>query len=703
MNMKKILSSVFFLNVTVFAIAQQAIKEKDPVLMTVDGKPVYKSEFESIFKKNNREQVITKEALDEYITLFTNFKLKVTEAEKLGLDTTAKFKEEFSGYRKQLAKPYLVDSDLNDGLLLEAYERMKEEIRASHILALCDENAAPKDTLEAFMRIQILKEYINGNTPSAKMLNDYYAIVKKNRPLPKDSATVAQKINSIKELSAKVKAVKNKDELFAVVAQYASEDRSAQKNKGDLGYFTSMQMVYPFENACYAMKPGETSKQPVRTRFGYHLVKVTARRPSRGQIKVAHILILSRETDAPDLQESAKKKAEEIHKKALAGEKFEDLARTYSDDQSSARKGGELPMFGTGRMVEEFEEACFNLKKDGEISPLIKTAFGWHIIKRLEYKPLESFEELKGQLKQRIQKDSRAQLPQKTFINKLKTKYNFKEDPKQLLLITKTVDTSIFNGEWKAEKASKIKGTLFEFAGNKYTVQDFAAYLESNQRKMNKEDIATYTAKSYERWQEQTILDYEDAKLESLYPEFKNLLKEYRDGILLFEISDQKVWSKAIKDTAGLREYYNANKNNYMWPLRIDADIYYCANAKIAKSLRKDLSAKKPLSNDELLKKYNKDNPLALKIDGAVYNFESNEILKNNNLSTKGISKDINYNNQVVIVNVKNVLQPAPKTISEAKGIITSDYQNYLEREWLDHLKKTYPVVIYKDVLYEVK
>ncbi len=701
--MKKISFTLLVLCAAIFTNAQQPTPVADPVLMTVAGKPVYKSEFESIFKKNNREQTITQESLDEYMNLFINFKLKVAEAEKLGLDTTAKFKEELSGYRKQLARPYLIDTQLNDELIKEAYERLKEEIKASHILALCDENAAPKDTLEAYMRIQILREYIQGNNPSPKLLNDYFQLVKKNRPLAKDSATVAQKINSIKELPAKLKGTKNKDELFDLVAQYASEDRSAQKNKGNLGYFTSMQMVYPFENACYSMKAGETSKQPVRTRFGYHLVKVTDRRPARGQIKVAHILILSRENDTPEAKETAKKKADEIHKRALAGEKFEDLARTYSDDQSTARKGGELPMFGTGRMVEEFEEACFNLKTDGEISPLVKTAFGWHIIKRLEYKPLEPFDEIKGQLKQRIQKDVRAQLPQKTFVNKLKTKYNFKEDAKQLAVITKLIDTSIFNGEWKADKAAKLKNTMFEFAGNKYTIKDFAVYLENNQRKMAKEDIPSYTAKSYERWQEQIILDYEDSKLESTYPEFKNLLKEYRDGILLFEISDQKVWSKAIKDTVGLREYYNNHKNNYMWPLRIDADIYYCANAKIAKSLRKDLTAKKPISNDDLLKKYNKDNPLNLKIDAAIYNYENNEILKNNNINKVGISPDINHNNQVVIVQVKNVLQPTPKTITEARGIITSDYQNHLEKEWLEHLKRTYPVEINKEILYTIK
>lgn len=653
MNKLKVFSAL-----TLLALAGNGLNAqvKDEVLMTVNKKPVYKSEFENIYKKNNKETVVTKQALDDYMVLFTNFKLKVTEAEELGMDTVRKFKDELDGYRKQLAKPYLVDNNLNDELIKEAYERMKTEVRASHILVKCDVEASPEDTMKAYKR--------------ALMLRD--------------------------------KIMKSGNFEAVAVAPGNSDDPSAAKNKGDLGYFTSMQMVYPFENACYKMNVGDVS-MPIRTRFGFHIIKLTDKRPSRGQIRVAHILIAAKEDDTEDKKMNARKKAEEILGKVKAGEDFSNLARTFSDDQSSGKKGGELPLFGSGRMVPEFEIAAFGLKNDGDVSEIVQTNYGYHIIKRLELKQLEPYDEKKAELKQRIQRDSRSYLPKKSFINKLKEKYKFVEfnKAKNLAAFYKAVDTTIFNGDWKIEKAKALDKPIFNFADKKYTQKDFANYIFKRQRKQKKSDIKTYINNQYENFIADEMIAYEDSRLEDQYPEFKALMKEYRDGILLFDLTDKKVWSKAVKDTAGLKVFNEKNKNNYMHPERFDVVIYSCKDDAVAKKVRDELKKGK-LTDEKILELINKDSQLNLKVEKGVYSKEDKEVLQKSELKN-GLNANVNFNNQVVFVKLNKTIPPTPKTLTEAKGPITSDYQNFLEKEWLDSLKAKYPITVNNDVLYSIK
>lgn len=638
-----------------FLITVSASAQTDPVLMWVNEKPIYKSEFEAIFRKNQKETGVSREALDEYLVLFTNFKLKVTEAEELGMDTVSKFKEELAGYRKQLARPYLVDNEMTDKLIAEAYERMKFELRASHILVKCDIDAEPKDTLIAYQKAMKFRERI----------------------------------------------LKGEDFGKAASVKGGSDDPSAIKNKGDLGWFTAFMMVYNFENACYNMNLGDLS-MPVRTRFGYHIIKLTGKRPARGTIRVAHILIASKDEDSNEAKAQAKKKAEEILGRIQAGGDFGTLANQFSEDPSSKGKGGELSPFSTGRMVEEFEEASFALNKDGDVSGIVKTAYGYHIIKRLELKPIDSFEEMKPTLKQKVQRDVRSQLPRKSFVAKLKTKYNFKEDKAALKPFFAVVDTNIFYGKWDASKAAKLNKFMWSFNGKNYTQADFTNFLNKSQRRTQREDVSNFVAKQYEKWTSDLIIDFEDARLEEIYPDFRMLMKEYRDGILLFELTDQKVWTKAIKDSVGLANFYEKNKNNYLWPKRYVVDIFYCANAKIAKALRKDI-AKGKMGNEALLGKYNKDSQLNLKIESGKYNEEENETLKTNLPKSKGLSADILLNGQVVIINTKEIIEPTPKAINEAKGLITSDYQSYLEKEWLEQLRKKYPVRVDNTVLYSIK
>jgi peptidyl-prolyl cis-trans isomerase SurA len=709
---------------------------KDPILMKVGNNAVTKDEFKSIFTKNLKDSVITNQALDEYLVLFTKFKLKVTEAESMGLDTTKKFRDELDGYRKQLARPYMTDVSMNEELVKEAYDRMQEEIRASHILVKCDLDAMPKDTLAAYNKAMAFKERIL------------------------------------------------KGEDFATVAggKIGSDDPSASKNGGDIGYFTALQMVYPFENACYKMKIGGVSN-PIRTKFGYHIIKITDRRAARGQVKVAHILISMKDEDDPMVKEAANIKAGEILDKIKAGEDFSSLAKQFSDDQSSAKKGGELVTFGPGKMVLEFENASFELKNIGDVSGLVRTNYGFHIIKLLEKIPVQSFDEMKGQLRQKISRDTRAIIPKKAFVDKLKKKYKFKETISSLDLFYSSVDTSILQSRWRKEymMASKTyvrstsakpsndglikevneggkekapakenipldekkvaamkKQIIFSFAEKKFSQYDFAVYLETNQRKDKDIELKKYILGSYRSWTQDELNNYENSKLEENYPEFRLLMKEYRDGILLFELTDQKVWNKAVKDTAGLRAYHNIHKSKYVWPVRYDSEIYTCATREIANSLTNDLNLgyiekkiekpvdttddkskgkskskskskskepefeKIPVTNDLLREKYNKDSQLNLKIESGKYVKDDKEILKSTNLQP-GLSQIIEKDGLFIVIKIKEVLQPANKTLNEAKGVITADYQGHLEAEWIKELESKYKVEVFKDVLYSIK
>jgi peptidyl-prolyl cis-trans isomerase SurA len=327
-----------------------ALKDPSPVLLTIAGTPVSKDEFEKVYRKNNQKlDSYDMKDLREYLELYINYKLKVKEAESLKLDTGITFINELKGYRKQLAQPYMSDKEVTDALIKEAYERLQKDVRASHILINLAPDALPKDTLEVYNRALKIRDMISRGAD------------------------------------------------FEKVARDSSNDPSAKDNGGDLGYFTGMQMVYPFETAAYNTKPGNLS-MPVRTKFGYHIIKVHDIREAQGEIKVAHIMVKLGSDASENYAATAKNKIDEIYSKLKSGEQFEDLAIKYSDDKGSAKNGGQLPPFGTGRMVPEFEKAAFDLKKDNDISVPVKTSYGWHIIKRLEKKDVPSFEQKKNEI-----------------------------------------------------------------------------------------------------------------------------------------------------------------------------------------------------------------------------------------------------------------------------------------------------------------
>jgi peptidyl-prolyl cis-trans isomerase SurA len=617
----------------------------DRVLFSVNGDAVSVHEFLTVFNKNNyNKKAATADDLQEYLDLYVRFKLKVQEAYARGLDTSAKFLNELQNYRGQLAQPYLRDREASETLLREAYERTIKERRASHIMIKIDEQAPASDSLAAYKKAVQIRERL----------------------------------------------MKGAD--FAALAKELSEDPSAKDNGGDLGYFSAFRMIYKFEDMAYKTPVGQIS--PVfRTQFGYHVLKVTDERVARPEIRVAHLMLLVRATDSDSLKENARKRAMELHKKMKAGESFEQLVAQYSEDPGSASQQGLLPYFGTGRMVPEFEEAAYALKKDGDISEPVLTPYGWHIIKRIELKSQPGFEQAKGDLEVRISRDTRAGVNKASLVARLKKEYGFTENAKAKAAVFSLVKEADYReGKWEAPAPGKKNELVFSFAGNKFLQSDLAAHLVEVQGQIMSADLGIFVEQSYQKWVEDQLLAYEDSRLEEKYPDFKALMKEYREGILLFDLTDQLVWSKAVTDTAGLQVFYEANTDNYLYRERVDAVIYTCMDAKTAKAVRKAAGNKKNTA-EKLMAVHNKNNPLALKINAGKFEKGSQPVLEK--ISWKlGLSEVVEINGQFVFVNIREVLAPSPKPLNEIRGLVTSDYQQYLEKEWLKELQARYKVVM---------
>lgn len=633
-----------------------ASAQNDPVLLTVDKQDVRVSEFSTVYKKNNKDAPIDRADLENYLDLYINFKLKVREAEALGMDTVKKFRDELKGYQKQLAKPYLTDKEVTEALVKEAYDRMKEDVRASHILIKVSPDALPKDTLAAYNKVIDLRKQV--------------------------------------EKGAK----------FEDLAKKYSEDPSAKENSGDLGYFTSLRMVYPFENAAYTTPVGKMS-MPVRTRFGYHLIKVTDRRPAQGEVLAAHIMIKTGAEATDEQKKAAKDKIMEVKGMMANNAKFEDLAVKYSEDKGSARNGGQLPWFGAGRMVPAFENAAFALANNGDVSEPIETSYGWHIIKRIDRRGVQAFAEIEKDLRAKVAKDSRSQKSEESVLARIRKEYGVKENMAAVNELLPLLTDSILEGKWDPSVAKNMIKTVFSIGTQNFTQRDLADYMGRSQVRRTKDTLAVVLNGFYSQYVKESLLNYEEARLEQKYPEYRALLKEYRDGILLFDLTDQKVWTKAVKDTVGLEKYYNGNKQQFMWKERADAEIYHCMKDSVVAPLKpileKKLKKGEP-SREDIIKQFNANSQLNLRAEGKKYEKDEEDMLSKAQWA-KGLYGPIDDSNNKVYILIKEILPPQPKTLKEAKGLVTAEYQTYLEREWIKELRGKYKVEAHPEHLDLVK
>ncbi|MCK9203997.1 MAG: peptidylprolyl isomerase [Bacteroidales bacterium] len=662
--MKILRINILLLSLFLLSASLIAQVSNDDVLMTIAGKKVMVGEFMNIYQKNNfKGENIDKKSLAEYVDLFINFKLKVKEAEELGLDTAASFRNELNGYREQLAKPYFTDEATLDKLIAEATEREKTDIRASHIFFKLKPDPSPQDTLAAYEKAIMVRGLLTKGEPFEKVALEY-----SEDPSAKDREA-------------------NQQHPFL------------KGNSGDLGYFTVFDMVYPFENGAYNTEVGQVSI-PVRTEYGYHLIKVFNERPSLGDFVVAHIFMTIPRNATPEDSARIKSRIDSVYTKLQSGVKFEDLVKTYSDDKGSATKGGVLPRRGVNRLVPEFIDAIYQLKEIGDYSSPILTSYGWHIIKLVEKKTVKTPEEDKAELKQKVLKDSRGEATKQVVIDRIRTENTITENPLALKDFYNVVNDSIFFGKWKAEWAKDLDKTLLTIGQKSYSQKNFADYLARNQRRREPENIQRYVDKMYLLYTDDCLVKFEDSQLENKYPEFKTLINEYRDGILLFDLTDQKVWSKAVKDTTGLKTFYQKNKRNYMWDSRLNASIYTITNPTSVQKV-KDL-IKSGSADADILKALNTDSLKVVSIESGKFSRKENKII-DSIAWNPGMSGDMKINGATVLVFVRKALKPEPKELNEARGLITADYQNYLEKEWISALRAKYPVVVNKEVLAQIK
>lgn len=640
----------------------------DDVLVRINGYSISCSDFKIAFLKNNsRNHLAGAESVENYLELYINFRLKVLEALSLGLDTSASFRSEFAGYRQQLANSFLTDRQVTDRLLKEAYERLQYDIRASHILISVGRFASPSDTLAAWNRIMQARERILNGEP------------------------------------------------FEVVAREVSDDPSARDrqasattppisgNGGDLGFFTALDMVYPFETAAYNSPVGQVSL-PVRTAFGYHIIKVTDRLHAMGLARVAHIMKIVQDWNDLAHVEISRKEIFALYERILVGETFEDLVANYSDDRGSASHQGEIPPFSSNRIVPEFVKAISKLDSPGEISTPVRTRFGYHLLKLIEKTPPPTFDEIAFDLSHRIQADERSKLSQQVVIDRLKLEYDFKENPDALSEIAKLIDQTVFEGNWNKCNEVQMNGTLFSFANQIVPKQEFIYYITENQQPQNPVAIETFVGYKYQEFVNEKILTFEKSKLESKNPEFRQIIQEYRDGMLLFELQDKRVWSKALMDTVGLKEFFLRYQSLYYIPAQMQASIYSFAERGYARVSRRQIrsalhSGKNLEQIGSLLEKasipgFEKRAGVFAKDQESLF-----QLIRHKN----GLSKVVYHEGRYFVAVIWDVFPPKPQLMSAVRGKVIADYQTYLEEKWVEELREKYQVKINTELLNKLK
>ncbi|KAA0991830.1 peptidylprolyl isomerase [Dyadobacter aurulentus] len=737
---------------------QQTVAEDKP-LLEIGNEKFSIDEYQSAYNKNKFASDSTKELTPgEYLEQYTDLKIKVLQAKQDGRDTTLAYKEEIASYRDQLAKNHLVDKALVEKLTTEAYNRLKLEVKASHILIAVSEDASPADTLEAHRAAIALKGRLDEGSD------------------------------------------------FGEIAARFSKDPSAKKNKGDLGYFTAFQTLYPIETAAYNLAIGKIS-QPVRSKTGYHLIKVSDRRANRGMIQVAHIMVQMDTTAAAAQKQSAKTKIDEAYKLLQEGESWGDVVANYSDDKQSKRNDGTLPLFGIGEMVPEIEEAAYALSKTNDYSKPIQTIYGWHIIKLMQKRPIETFALMAPSLRKKVVTDSRGKIIEASRAKQLRSKYHVQEFADQWQEMAGLQDSSLITGKWdylRAVTKDWSSSTLFKIEQQSYDALSFLNYVKRRQQRRPKDSSPTVIFRRYyNEYLSECLFQYERDHLEETNPEFKSLLNEIKEGVLFSQVMEENVWQRSLSDSTGQQRFYEQNKSRYNYPERALATIISAKDTQTINSIRKILAVnpyklerksreilfdngsteisqaesaaledlaiimqKNPdyiveiagyRSADEpemasasrirnVIKYLNKQNIPILRIIEKDYGSfrQSAEADRNRRVAFQFYSQSIKdvekvYNSDamasVVIedgyftrenrllakakwatgeqlaeepgsvawINIRKIEPPRPKTFQEARGSVINDYQKELEKQWVNRLQQQFPVKVNAEELEKIK
>ncbi|GGN02648.1 hypothetical protein GCM10010967_41670 [Dyadobacter beijingensis] len=737
---------------------QQTVTETQP-LLAIGNEQFSIDDYQDSYNKNKFASDSTRALTpEEYLPVYTDLKMKVLQAKSEGKDTTLDYREEIASYRDQLAKNQLIDKDLVEKLTNEAYNRLKQEVRASHILVGVSEDASPADTLEAHRAAIALRGRLEEGTD------------------------------------------------FGDMAARFSKDPAAKTTKGDLGYFTAFQTLYPIETAAYALPVGKIS-QPVRTKAGYHLIKVNDRRANRGMVRIAHIMVKVDTAGTAAQKESAKARIDEAYAQLQSGAEWNMVTDKYSDDRESRKNGGLLPLFGTGQMVPEIEEAAFALTRPQSYSKPVLTMYGWHIIRLVEKRPIETLTNMAPMLRKKVVTDSRGKVIEQANAKRLRDKYAVQEAADQWKLVAALADSTLRTGKWDYQRAVSADWsniTLFRIQQQPYDALSFLNYVKRKQTPRAKDASPEVVfRKYYTDYLTEALTEYEKEHLEENNPEFRSLMNEIREGVLFSQIMEEQVWQRSLSDSTGQRSFYERNKARYNQPERALATLVAAKDTQTLNSIKKTLATSPyklerkskellfPINSAEIgneqldalndlyiimeknadyvveiagyrsadepeiisstrvrnvVKYLNARNIPILRIIEKDYGSfrqsaepernrrvafqffsqSKNDVEKVYNTITPGAvtiregyfpktdpllsgvkwqsgEQTIAANGSFLWVNVAKIEPPRPKTFSEARGSVINDYQKELEKQWVSRLQEKFPVKVNAQELEKIK
>lgn len=634
-------------------IGQATDKE---ILLKINNSEVTKDEFLRIYNKNKGIEADNKLSVDEYLQLFINYKLKVEEAENLGYDTVPGFIKEINGYKKQLSKPYLESDDVVESKSKVEYERMKEEINASHILVMHNFDVAPKDTMKAYNQAQAIRKRLIAGEP------------------------------------------------FEEVAKAMSDDKSAIDNGGNLGWFSAQRMVDPFEDACYKLKVGDIS-DIVRTQFGYHIIKLNGRRPYKGTMNISHVIAVFSKNASDAEKEAAKQKIDKAYADLQAGVPWDTVAVRYSEHKNTAGKGGKLGWVNSYNVPSEFNETIYDLNP-GEYTKPFASRYGQHIARLNERKPLEPYDDIKSEIAKKVKSSPDFNsITKNSLVNRIKNEYGFKAYEENVTPFNTLCDSSMLVGKWDYTVAKDMVLPVFTIGDKTFNQYDFAKFIAERRLYNRSVPIPANVHARFNAFIEENVIGYEEDKLPSKYPDLRYLLEEYHDGILLFNLTENMVWKKAIEDTVGLTTFYNQLPEKYSWSQRISISKYTYSDSSLIKPLLKlaKKSAKNGTNAEALSAKLCPNDSLpCVSVVAVKYEKGDNSLIDSIEWKPGSylVSKE---GNKQVLFYVNQILSPEIKKLTDAKGLYTADYQNFLEKNWIESLRNKYNIQVNNEVLDKIK
>ncbi len=618
-------------------------------LFTYGTNAVSKEDFWRAFTKNNSGE-INEKAVREYLDLFIRFKLKVKAAKDLKLDTLATITSDVAGFRAQLVEQYMQQLSNSKELVTQAIERAKEELEVVHIFIAYNNDSS-------YARAQIEKAY--------------------------------------KDLQAGAD--------FGKTAFTFSNNDYVKYNNGYIGYITTFSLPYELENIVYGLSVGAWSK-PAAGEKGFHIFKLISRRATLGKIKAAQILIgVSKDAD-PDERAAAKKLIDSVYTMLNNGMKFEEAAKNYSTDKFTFASGGLLPEFTYTAYDAAFSKEVFGLQKDYDITKPFQTSMGWHIVQRIskttgniDINDPSAFEEWNAKVKN----DSRIYTAVAQMKEQLKKTCGYKAVPhneQQLWVLTDTMlkaknYVSFFN-------ANRLK-PLFLLKGKTITITDWLQYAKSQRSIIQRNGKNDYN-NLMKQFTDETVEQYYKDRMENMNEEFQYQVKEFTEGSLLFEVMERKIWSKAPADSVGLMTYYNSNKNKYKWLPSAGAIIYNCSDTAVANEVIQ-MMQQNPTKRWKEVMDLMGGKALA---DSGRFEYAQLPIQTTDDIKPGSFTPVItnpNDGSASFCYIIKTFVGNDQRSFDEAKGLVINDYQLLLEEQWINQLKKKYPIKVNEPVVKSLK